>query len=150
MTKVRIYYMAELERNSVKEAEHDVILHPNLLQHYETEVEVKVDNDYDPLRIDLDIRKDFDMILQLNKIDKKDFKDIDTSTLLTVYENITTKGTIFTGMCVDNRYEYVFYLAYKIEDIKIVRVLSELTDGVVGKLIAEDIAKEEPWEKPLA
>ena len=135
--------MAELERDSVKEAEDDVILHPNLLQYYETEVEIEED-DYDPLRIDLDIRRHFDLILQLNKIDKEDFKGIDKSTIQLIYENRTTKGCVFTAQATLTKYMFVFYLPYRREEHKIVRVLSDVAEHVVGKLISEDVAKSKP------
>lgn len=142
--KIRVYYMAELERDTVKEAEHDIILHPNLLQYYETEVELEEEDDYDPLRIDLNIRKHFDLILQLNKIDKKDFKGIDKSTIELVYENITTKGTVFTAHAILSKYMFVFYIPYRRGEHKIIRVLSDIVEHVVGKLISEDVAKGKP------
>ena len=150
--KIRIYYMAELERDTIEIAEHDVILHPNLLQYYETEVLIEEDDDYDPLAVHLDIRKHFDIILQLNKIDKKDFKGLDVSTIKCVYENRTTRGTVFTGRDINSKYEFVFYFPFKREDIKIVKVISttniSFTEHVVGKLISEDLEKKTPeeWE----
>ena len=36
--------MAEIERDSVKQAEEDVLMNPNLLQHYETEAGVEEDD----------------------------------------------------------------------------------------------------------
>ena len=156
MKKIRIYYMAELERETIEEAEHDVILHPNLLQFYETEVVIEEEDEYDPLNIDLDIRKHFDVILQLNKINEKDFKTIDTSTIKCVYENRTTKGAVYIGRDALSSYQFVFYFPFKREDIKIVKVLStsniSFTEHVVGKLISEDLAKQKPdsWDKSLA
>ena len=135
--------MAEIERDSVKQAEEDVILHPNLLQYYETEVEIGGD-DYDPLRIDINIRKHFDIILQLNKVDKKDFKGIDKSTIDLVYENRTTKGCIYTAQAILNKYMFVFYFPFRRGDHKVIRVLSDVSEHVVGKLISEDVAKGKP------
>ena len=143
--------MAEIERDSVKQAEADVLLHPNLLQHYETEVEVEED-DFDPLRIELNIRKHFDLILQLNKVDKKDFKGIDISTIELVYENRTTKGCVYTANAILSKYKFVFYFPFRRDKIKIIRVLSDVAEHVVGKLISEDVAKGKPnmLDKALA
>lgn len=142
--KVRVHYMAEIERDSVKQAEDDVILHPNLLQYYETTVEVDDVDGFDPLRIDLNIRKDFDLILQLNKIDKKEFKGIDTSTINLIYENRTTKGCVYTASAILSKYMFVFYIPYRRGDHRIIRVLSDVAEHVVGKLISEDVAKGKP------
>lgn len=141
--KIRVYYMAEIERDSVKQAEDNVILHPNLLQHYETEVEIEED-EYDPLRIDLDIRQHFDLVLQLNKVDKKDFKGIDKSTIKLIYENRTTKGCVYTASAILSKYMFVFYFPFRRDRIKIIRVLSDVAEHVVGKLISEDVAKGKP------
>jgi hypothetical protein len=141
--KVRVYYMAEIERDSVKQAEEDVLMNPNMLQHYETEVEIEEDN-FDPLRIDLNIRKHFDLILQLNKVDKKDFKGIDKSTIEVVYENITTKGVVYTAQAILSKYMFVFYFPFRRGNHKVIRVLSKVAEHVVGKLISEDVAKDKP------
>lgn len=135
--------MAEIERDSVKQAEDDVILHPNLLQYYETAVEVD-DVEFDPLRIDLNIREHFDLILQLNKVDKKDFKGIDKSTIEVVYENITTKGVVYTAQATLSKYMFVFYFPYRRGEHKVIRVLKDVAEHVVGKLISEDVAKGKP------
>ena len=135
--------MAEIERDSVKQAEEDVLMNPNLLQHYETEVEIEED-DFDPLRVDLNIRKHFDLVLQLNKIDKKDFKGIDTSTIELIYENRTTKGCIYTASAILSKYRFVFYFPFRRGNHKVVRVLSDVAEHVVGKLISEDVAKGKP------
>jgi hypothetical protein len=144
--------MAEVERDSVKEAEDDVIMNPNLLQYYETEVEVESDENFNPMRIDLDIRKDFDLLLELNKIDKKDFKDIDRNTIECVYENRTTKGSVFAASAILSKYKFVFSFPFKMSDSKVVKVLSDVAELVITKLVSEDLAKSkpDPWEKSLA
>ena len=139
--KVRVYYMAEIERDSVQQAEDDVVMNPNLLQYYDTEVEVEKDN-FDPLRVNLNIRQHFDIILQLNKIDKKDFIGIDTATIELIYENRTTKGCVYTASAILSKYMFVFYFPFQKGEHKIVRVLSDVSEHVVGKLISEDLAKE--------
>ena len=144
--------MAELERDTISDAEEDVILNPDLLQYYET-IAIPEDWYYDPF--EMDIRKHLDLILQLNKIDEKDFKGIDTSTIVCMYENRTTRGLVYTGRDINSKYEFVFYFPFKMEDIKVVKVLStsnvSFTEHVVGKLISEDLEKSrpDPWEKPL-
>ena len=139
--------MAELERDSVKEAEDDVLLHPNLLQHYESEL--VFDDEEDVISgIKLDIRKHLKLILQLEKIDVKDSKGVDEATIQQVYENRTTKGSVFTAKHKDNKFDFVFYFAFKQEESKVIKVLPDVAPHVIGKLIAEDLSKPKPspWE----
>lgn len=135
--------MAEVEGDNVIDAEERVAVEPNLLQYYETEVEIEED-EYDPLRVDINIRKHFEIYMQLNKIDKEHYRGVDKSTVEVIYESPTTKGLVVTAQAILSKYVFVFYLPFRRDHAKVVKVLSDVAEHVVGKLISEDLAKGKP------